>query len=511
MYGLLLTLGLTAAVSAKDHGASYNFEIDANIAVSMGLRFRAFHNEIASHGAFIIANGVSYIDEDEVVQEEDDPNKPPASDQAPEDLTAAIDWVYENAGKGEYRHVDRTRIGVWGQSCGGLEAYGAGALDDRVHHVGIFNSGVVPGSPIPVDVSLIKKPVFYIIGGEGDVAYPNAEVDYAALPEGTPAWKAQHPLGHSGGFGGPDGSIGAVAGKHMLHQGLSADGIMSTPTLITVTGTPVELFPLPTPWPNNPGCADHMYRVGNNDFLKFDPEWARLFDAEASTCFPPQVSQWWYQRDTRLPLTGLGPAFACPEAYKPMLTAVIDDDTKMTYCCPSGFSMLIPQPLTPAYPSQCVSSATPGQVLTMMTYPERVLTSTTVGSETPRIYAVPVNGFNVIRPSETTGSGPTSGTTSDTNRNDPEPTDSAQNEPAEGAKSGEEAEEQGSGSVSRGELPSPPDMSSTVMSASPHEHMGMYVDHSGSGSPPYKAELPSTRRDQWKIANEETIGGEFKI
>ncbi|CAI4216046.1 unnamed protein product [Parascedosporium putredinis] len=250
MYGLLLTLGLTAAVSAKDHGASYNFEVESLVnhtfyqpmisglgkgnlklpvivwgnggcskcMCPMGLRFRAFHNEIASHGAFIIANGVSYIDEDEVVQEEDDPNKPPASDQAPEDLTAAIDWVYENAGKGEYRHVDRTRIGVWGQSCGGLEAYGAGALDDRVHHVGIFNSGVVPGSPIPVDVSLIKKPVFYIIGGEGDVAYPNAEVDYAALPEGTPAWKAQHPLGHSGGFGGPDGSIGAVAGKHMLQE-----------------------------------------------------------------------------------------------------------------------------------------------------------------------------------------------------------------------------------------------------------------------------------------------------
>lgn len=139
----------------------------------MGLRFRAFHNEIASHGAFIIANGVSYIDEDEVVQEEDDPSLPPASDQAPEDLTAAIDWVYENAGKGEYRHVDRTRIGVWGQSCGGLEAYGAGALDDRVHHLGIFNSGVVPGSPVPVDVSLIKKPVFYIIGGEDELAYPN--------------------------------------------------------------------------------------------------------------------------------------------------------------------------------------------------------------------------------------------------------------------------------------------------------------------------------------------------
>ena len=115
----------------------------------------------------------------------------------------------------------------------------------------------------------------------------------------------------------------------------ATQGIMSTPTLITVTGTPVELFPLPTPWPNNPGCADHMYRVGDSDFLKFDPEWARLFDAEASTCFPPQVSLWWYQRGTRLPLTGLGPAFACPEAYKPMLTAVIDDDTKMTYCCPS--------------------------------------------------------------------------------------------------------------------------------------------------------------------------------
>lgn len=139
----------------------------------MGLRFRAFHNEVASYGAFIIANGVSYIDEDELVQQEDDPNLPPASDQAPEDLTAAIDWVYQYAGKGEYKHLDRTRIGVWGQSCGGLEAYGAGATDDRVHHLGIFNSGLLPGSPVPANISLIEKPVFYVIGGEDDVAYPN--------------------------------------------------------------------------------------------------------------------------------------------------------------------------------------------------------------------------------------------------------------------------------------------------------------------------------------------------
>jgi dienelactone hydrolase len=80
--------------------------------------------------------------------------------QKPAALTEAIDWVYANAGKCEWKHIDRTRIGVWGQSCGGLEAYAAGAHDDRVSHLGIFNSGQLSANESEAVAGEITKPVF---------------------------------------------------------------------------------------------------------------------------------------------------------------------------------------------------------------------------------------------------------------------------------------------------------------------------------------------------------------
>jgi hypothetical protein len=55
-------------------------------------------------------------------------------------LIDAIDWASANAGKGNWSHLDASRVGVAGQSCGGLEAYSAGT-DKRVSMHGIFNSG----------------------------------------------------------------------------------------------------------------------------------------------------------------------------------------------------------------------------------------------------------------------------------------------------------------------------------------------------------------------------------
>ncbi len=81
--------------------------------------------------------------------------------------------MFANAGKGSWQHIDHTRIGVWGQSCGGLEAYSAGAHDDRVSHLGIFNSGQLAANSSKEVAGSIAKPIFYILGGPGDVAYPN--------------------------------------------------------------------------------------------------------------------------------------------------------------------------------------------------------------------------------------------------------------------------------------------------------------------------------------------------
>ena len=54
----------------------------------------------------------------------------------------AIDWVYKNAGQGQFANVDKSRLAAAGQSCGGVQAFSA-SLDKRVSVTGIFNSGLL--------------------------------------------------------------------------------------------------------------------------------------------------------------------------------------------------------------------------------------------------------------------------------------------------------------------------------------------------------------------------------
>jgi len=48
-------------------------------------------------------------------------------------------------------------------------------------------------SPI---VKNLHKPVFYFLGGSSDIAYNNGERDFKELPQDTPTWKGNLPVGH---------------------------------------------------------------------------------------------------------------------------------------------------------------------------------------------------------------------------------------------------------------------------------------------------------------------------
>ncbi|POS70249.1 hypothetical protein DHEL01_v211359 [Diaporthe helianthi] len=214
----------------------------ANVEVSVGLAFRGFLGEVASHGALVIATGSAYVDPETYVAPSTEA-PPPANasgtvaGENPAAMTAAINWVQENAGKGDWTHVDGSRIGTWGQSCGGLEAYAAGMNDSRVNHLGIFNSGQLTEQASQEVAGSISKPVFYLLGGPSDVAYPNVrpipperstlvssmgsqlrkgERDYDDLPATTPTWKGNHALGHSAAFDAPNGGIPGIVGSQIM-------------------------------------------------------------------------------------------------------------------------------------------------------------------------------------------------------------------------------------------------------------------------------------------------------
>ncbi|HYP79948.1 MAG TPA: hypothetical protein VEQ17_06650, partial [Steroidobacteraceae bacterium] len=105
---------------------------------------------------------------------------------------SAIDWALaQNADPGSpyYRRIDPTAIAASGYSCGGAQAMRV-AADPRVKTLvmmnsGLFNDGASAGIP-EMDVGksalkLLHTPVFYLLGGNTDVAFVNANDDFARI------------------------------------------------------------------------------------------------------------------------------------------------------------------------------------------------------------------------------------------------------------------------------------------------------------------------------------------
>jgi hypothetical protein len=172
-----------------------------------GLAHAAYLRQIASHGYVVVALGPAG-------------GGPPAPADGSRDATEAsqmieaIDWATretDSRGSSFYRHIDVTRIGVGGHSCGGLQAL-AVSHDPRVDTTLVLDSGVyiTPGSGrsrVKIDKSQLKRlhsPTLYLLGGPGDVAYPNAKDDLEKI-NSIPVFFASLPVGHGGTFSQPDG------------------------------------------------------------------------------------------------------------------------------------------------------------------------------------------------------------------------------------------------------------------------------------------------------------------
>lgn len=126
-------------------------------------------------------------------------------------LLEALDWITDRnaeAGSEYYHSVDLHRVAVMGQSCGGAQAL-AVSHDPRISTTIMLNSGIGNMTMEGVDKAQLENvevPMLYLIGGEGDVAYPNSKLDYERLSS-IPVALINTPDGHSGTFyeknGGP--------------------------------------------------------------------------------------------------------------------------------------------------------------------------------------------------------------------------------------------------------------------------------------------------------------------
>jgi hypothetical protein len=180
--------------------------------VKNGTMFARFLLEIASHGFVIVADG-----------------KPNGSgggslstDGGPQ--TAAMDWIVAENDRpcSKYYHkLETTKIAAMGQSCGGLMTLGASG-DPRLTTIMIWNSGLFQADQ--KIYSGLHTPVAYIIGGPDDVAYPQAETDYAAI-NNVPIFYGNNPVGHTGTYaqdnGGEFAQVGIAWLKWQLYGEMS--------------------------------------------------------------------------------------------------------------------------------------------------------------------------------------------------------------------------------------------------------------------------------------------------
>ena len=175
---------------------------------------KLFLNEIASNGFIIFAIGPFSSLQNPM-------QKGPMEGERKEiSLLEALDWaVAENSRESSeyYGKLDTGKVAAMGMSCGGLQALEV-SPDPRIGTSVICNSGVLNGPPpegfsLPAltkdDLKRLHAPIIYIIGGEKDIAYPNAMDDFKRIKK-IPVVIINLDVGHGGTYAQPHG--GAFSG-----------------------------------------------------------------------------------------------------------------------------------------------------------------------------------------------------------------------------------------------------------------------------------------------------------
>ena len=123
----------------------------------------------------------------------------------PKMLLEVLDWLTDqNATPGsEYYHcLALDHVAAMGQSCGGAQVLGV-AHDPRIKTCVMLNSGIGDMEMMGTTKEKLKNlhtPMFYMIGGPGDIAYGNAQKDYERIADNIPVVMLNSKDGHSGTY-----------------------------------------------------------------------------------------------------------------------------------------------------------------------------------------------------------------------------------------------------------------------------------------------------------------------
>ena len=184
--------------------------------VNSNFGYREFLAEVASHGFIVLSIGPY---RDSPAPREQRPANPadwPPFETRYSQMLDALDWLAaENARQGSplLGKVAVDKVAVMGHSCGGLQAVKA-SVDPRVTTTVVLNSGMMADDDQYMHRHELKRsvltemhaPVAYFIGGERDIAYPNAEQDWQELQKlHLAAVNANMDVGHGATYHMPNG------------------------------------------------------------------------------------------------------------------------------------------------------------------------------------------------------------------------------------------------------------------------------------------------------------------
>jgi dienelactone hydrolase len=184
--------------------------------VNSNFGYREFLAEVASHGFIVLAIGPYRDMPTPREQRPADPAEWPPFETRYSQMHDALDWIVaENGRQGSAfsGKVDVGKVAVMGHSCGGLQAVKA-SVDPRVTTAVVLNSGMMADGDQymrrhELERSILEEmhaPIAYFIGGESDIAFPNAEEDWRALERlQIAAVNANLDVGHGATYQMPNG------------------------------------------------------------------------------------------------------------------------------------------------------------------------------------------------------------------------------------------------------------------------------------------------------------------
>ncbi len=167
--------------------------------------------DIASYGYVVVAIGAMQM----FAQHDKEKHTPSSM------VKQAMDWICQQAQDPNstfYNKVDIEKIAAAGHSCGGAQVL-ANAADTRLKTYIILNAGMGKMTMADANAKSLKKlhaPILYLVGGEGDVAWKNAQMDYKAIKKVPVVLADNTKSGHGGTYNQPHGGANSVMVRSWL-------------------------------------------------------------------------------------------------------------------------------------------------------------------------------------------------------------------------------------------------------------------------------------------------------